>query len=120
MAQDEDSRGLLKTVLGYFARKGPEATPTRQQIFMRTDAYLHDDLDEYSDVQPDQVARTLSALEKSVHTPRIPGNVRVFARVVELTPLRHPALTAYLANTEVHQRPNTSADRTRSCRRFVT
>src|SRR5882757_9644171 len=76
MDQDE-SRGLLKSILGIFARKPPEksAPPAsvRSQAFdawLRTDAYLQHETDEFDEIDPENLARTLSAFEDLVqHDP---------------------------------------------------
>ena len=70
---EDDSQGLLKTVLGFFARKRPErsAQPASlgsrtRDAWLRTDAYLQHDTDELSEIDPEHLARTLRALEDYV------------------------------------------------------
>lgn len=68
----EDSRGLLKSILGFFARKSPDTStqpgsrPQKHDAWVRTDAYLQHESDEFDDIDPEQVARTLSAFEDLV------------------------------------------------------
>lgn len=69
----DDSRGLLKSVLGFFARKRPErsAQPTSlrsraRDAWLRTDAYLQHDIDGFGEIDPECLERTLSALEDCV------------------------------------------------------
>jgi hypothetical protein len=68
-----DSRGLLKSILGLFSRKAPEkSTPptslTSQALgaWVRTDAYLQHNLDDFDEIDPDKVSRTLRAFENLV------------------------------------------------------
>lgn len=71
---DEDgSQGLLKTWLGFFARKRPErsAKPAslrsrKRDAWIRTDAYLQHDTDEFGEIDPEHLARTLRAFEDYV------------------------------------------------------
>ncbi|KAJ4302953.1 hypothetical protein N0V90_001844 [Kalmusia sp. IMI 367209] len=72
MDQD-DTRGLLKSILGFFARKKPEkSTPPTSfesqtlDAWVRTDAYLQHNADDLDEIDSDQVARTLKALENLV------------------------------------------------------
>lgn len=67
---EHDSPGLLKTVLGFFARKRPErsAQPASlrsrtRDAWLRTDAYLQLDTDGFGEIDPEPLARTLRALE---------------------------------------------------------
>ncbi|KAI0860261.1 hypothetical protein F4860DRAFT_504119 [Xylaria cubensis] len=68
MDQDE-SQGLLKTVLGFFARRRPErSAPTslkskKRDAWLRTDAYLQHDTDGICEIDPKRLARTLRAFE---------------------------------------------------------
>ena len=70
MDQDEDSRGLLKSILGYFARRPSENTVTsslaRSQAWVRADAYLQHESDELGELDLEQVDRTLNAFENLV------------------------------------------------------
>lgn len=72
MDQD-DSRGLLKSILGIFARKQPETSAQQASLgaqardaWVRADAYLQHETDELGEVDPEQVARTLTAFENLV------------------------------------------------------
>jgi hypothetical protein len=69
----DDSRGLLKGILGFFARKPPERltppTSLRSQArdaWMRTDAYLQHETNDFDEIDPEQVARTLRTFENLV------------------------------------------------------
>lgn len=69
----DESRGLLKSILGFFARKPQEAskppTSLRSQAldaWLRTDAYLQHEIDDFGEIDPEQVARTLRAFENLV------------------------------------------------------
>lgn len=63
---NEESRGLLKSVFGWIVRKPQEtsAPPAllRSQAWLRADAYLQHESDDFGD-DPEQVERTLGALE---------------------------------------------------------
>ena len=68
-----DSRGLLKGILGFFARKTPERltppTSLRSQAldaWVRTDAYLQHETNDFDEIDPEQVARTLKTFEDLV------------------------------------------------------
>ena len=71
---DEDnSPGLLKTILRFFAQKRPErsAPPASlksrtRDAWLRTDAYLQHDTDGFDEIDPERLARTLRALESYV------------------------------------------------------
>ena len=69
----DDSHGLLKSILGFFARKPLETstppTSLRSQVldaWLRTDAYLQHEIDDFGEIDPEQVARTLGAFENLV------------------------------------------------------
>ena len=70
---DRDSRGLLKSILGLFARKQPErSTPASLKsqaldAWVRTDAYLQHETNDFDDYEPAQVHRTLTTFENLVH-----------------------------------------------------
>lgn len=70
---DEDSRGLLKSILGFFARKQPErSTPASLHsqaldAWVRTDSYLQHETNDLDDYEPAQVKRTLTTFEDLVH-----------------------------------------------------
>ncbi|RAL07701.1 S8/S53 family peptidase [Aspergillus homomorphus CBS 101889] len=70
---DNNPRGLLQSVLGFFARKRPESSAQpgslssrTREAWLRTDAYLQHDADELDEVEPDRLARTLRVLEEYV------------------------------------------------------
>ncbi len=69
----DDSRGLLKSILGFFARKPPETSAPPASLrsqaldaWLRTDAYLQHETDEFSEIDPEHVASTLRAFEDLV------------------------------------------------------
>ena len=69
----DDSRGLLKSILGFFARKPPETSESPASLrsrtldaWVRTDAYLQHDSDNFGEIDPEQVARTLHTFEDLV------------------------------------------------------
>ncbi|KAF5861265.1 hypothetical protein ETB97_000457 [Aspergillus alliaceus] len=69
----DDSQGLLKSVLGFFARKRPErsAQPASlrsrtREAWLRTDAYLQHDADGFGEIDPGRVAKALRTLENYV------------------------------------------------------
>lgn len=69
----DDSRGLLKGILGFFARKLPESltppTSLRSQAldaWVRTDAYLQHETNDFDEIDTEQVARTLRTFENLV------------------------------------------------------
>jgi hypothetical protein len=71
MDDDTDSRSLLQSVLGLFARKRPRtsAKPAslrsrKREAWLRTDAFLQ--RDEIDEADPESVARTLRAFEHLV------------------------------------------------------
>ncbi|KAL4904778.1 hypothetical protein BDW74DRAFT_185369 [Aspergillus multicolor] len=70
---EDDSQGLLKSVLGFFARKRPErsAQPASlrsrtREAWLRTDAYLQHDADGFEEIDPERLAKTLRTLEDYV------------------------------------------------------
>jgi hypothetical protein len=69
----DDSRGLLKSILGFFARKPPEkSTPPTSlrskalDAWVRTDAYLQHKTNDFDEIDPEQVARILRTFENLV------------------------------------------------------
>ena len=69
----DDSRGLLSFILGFFARKPPEnltpPTSLRSQAldaWVRTDAYLQYETNDFDKIDPEKVARTLGTFENLV------------------------------------------------------
>ena len=72
MNQDE-SRGLLKSILGVFARNRPEKSGPPASVrsksldaWLRTDAHVQHETDEFDKIDPEHLARTLSAFEDLV------------------------------------------------------
>ena len=70
---DENSRGLLKGILRFFAGASPPKStlPTSlksqaRDAWLRTDAYLQHETNDLDDVEPESAARTLSAFENLV------------------------------------------------------
>ncbi|KAL9063223.1 MAG: hypothetical protein Q9161_009578 [Pseudevernia consocians] len=70
---NEDARGLLKSILGFFARKQPErSAPASLQsqaldAWLRTESYLQHETNDFDDFEPAQVKRTLTTFENLVH-----------------------------------------------------
>lgn len=70
--EQDDSKGLLKTVLGLFARRPPERPAPAslksraRDAWLRTDAFLQHDSDDFDEIDPDRLARTLRAFEDYV------------------------------------------------------
>lgn len=69
----DDSRGLLKGILGIFARKPPKSlkSPTslrsqRLDAWVRADAYLQHETNDLDEMNTDQVARTLRTFENLI------------------------------------------------------
>lgn len=69
----DDSKGLLRSMLGFFARKRPEKTAQpaslrsrTREAWLRTDAFLQHDADEFDKIDPESLARTLRKLENYV------------------------------------------------------
>ena len=66
---DEDPRGLLKSILGFFARKQPDRSPPASlqsqahDAWVRTDSYLQHETNDFDDYEPAQVKRTLTTFE---------------------------------------------------------
>ena len=69
----EDARGLLKSILGFFARKQPErSAPASLQsqaldAWVRTESYLQHETNDFDNFEPAQVKRTLTTFENLVH-----------------------------------------------------
>ncbi|PYH78220.1 subtilisin-like protein [Aspergillus uvarum CBS 121591] len=70
---ENDSRGLLKSVLGFFARKRPERSTQpaslrsrTREAWLRTDAYLQHDADDLDEVEPERLAKALRVFEDYV------------------------------------------------------
>ncbi|KAF2654351.1 hypothetical protein K491DRAFT_600940 [Lophiostoma macrostomum CBS 122681] len=68
-----DSPGLLKSVLGFFARRAPErSTPLTSlksqtsSAWVRTDAYLQHETNDFDDINHEQIAKTLRTFESLV------------------------------------------------------
>ncbi|RAK72160.1 S8/S53 family peptidase [Aspergillus fijiensis CBS 313.89] len=73
MMDENDSRGLLKAVLGFFARKPPERSAQPASLrsraceaWLRTDAYMQHDADDLDEVEPERRAKVLRAFEDYV------------------------------------------------------
>ncbi|KAL8956567.1 MAG: hypothetical protein Q9193_005945 [Seirophora villosa] len=70
---NEDARGLLKSILGFFARKQPERSPPASlqsqalDAWVRTESYLQHETNDFDDFEPAQVKRTLTTFENLVH-----------------------------------------------------
>lgn len=69
-----NSQGLLKSILGFFARKPPETSTQPVSLrtqaldaWVRTDAYLQHETSDFGEVDPEQLARTLAKFENLVH-----------------------------------------------------
>lgn len=70
---EDDSQGLLKSVLGFFARKRPERSAQpgslrsrTREAWLRTDAYLRHDASELDEIYPERLAKTLRTIEDYV------------------------------------------------------
>lgn len=102
MNQDE-SRGLLKSILGIFARNSPEkparpASVRSQAIdaWLRTDAYLQHDTDEFDQIDPKHLESTLSAFEDLVQHDPDPGPDSVSALDPRQLPVSRPFIFCIL------------------------
>ena len=115
----DDSRSLLKTILGIFARRPPEkpapASSLRSQAldaWVRTDAYLQHETNDFEGNDPEQLARTLTTLEDLVQYDCDP-----FQDLVSITwvSMRVPLTsTSYLADTRLCSRLINMVCRTQS------
>lgn len=101
----EGSPGLLKSILGIFAQKQPGKLPPTSveaqalDAWLRADAYLQHETNDFDDIDPEQEARALMTFEKlvqydsdqeldsvssviySLHSlPRLPVNRRLWSR----------------------------------------
>lgn len=102
---DDDSQGLLKSVLGFFARKRPErsAQPgslrsrTREAWF-RTDAYLQHDADEIDEIDPERLAKMLRTIEDYVQFDSDPESDSVSTLGIRQAPICHPSSPYLLMN----------------------
>lgn len=70
---DEDSRGLLRSILRFLAGRSPQKStlPTSlssqaRNAWVRTDAYLQHETNDFDDVEPESVARALRTFENLV------------------------------------------------------
>ncbi|OKL59123.1 hypothetical protein UA08_05965 [Talaromyces atroroseus] len=88
----DGSRGLLKGILAFFARKPPQrltpSTSLRSQAldaWVRTDAYLQHETNDLDEVDPEQVARTLRTFENLVHydPDREPHSLQAIRRLIQ-------------------------------------
>lgn len=67
----DETPGLLRSVFGFLARKPVERPikkpkslkARRQDVWLRTDAFLQHDADAFDEMEPEQRQRTLHALE---------------------------------------------------------
>ncbi|KAJ6007469.1 subtilisin-like protein [Penicillium herquei] len=78
-----ESQGLLKSWLGFLARKQPERSTNpaslrsrAREAWLRTDAFLQHDSDELDD-DPESVAKALRALENYIQDDSDPDSVCV-------------------------------------------
>lgn len=119
----DDSRGLLKSILGFFARKPPEKstppTSLRSQAldaWVRTDAYLQHKTNDFDEIDPEQVARTLRTFENLVQydSGREPDSVSTVTSANFSLSASHFLRT----NTRLWSRAYTTLCRTQSSRRF--
>lgn len=88
-----ESRGLLKTILGFLARRTPEkSTPPTSlksqalDAWVRTDAYLQHNADDFDEIDPERVASSLKTFENLVQyesNPE-PGSVSIVSQHVPL------------------------------------
>ena len=100
---EDDSHGLLKTLLGFFARKQPErsAQPTSLRLrtlyaWLRTDAYLQHDTDGFGDIDPKHLAKTLRAIENYVQYDADRESDSVSAPGIRQTPVFQPLTSTRL------------------------
>ena len=77
---EDESRGLLKSVLAFFARNQGQTSgssaPLRSQArdaWPRTDSFLQHENDEINEIGVDQVARTLNAFENLIQDDSHPN-----------------------------------------------
>jgi hypothetical protein len=99
----DDSRGLLKGILGFFARKPAERltpfTSLRSQAldaWVRTDAYLQHETNDLDAVDPEQVARTLKTFENLVQYDSDQEQDSVSNVISWQIPLFHPLASCQL------------------------
>ncbi|KAI2632315.1 hypothetical protein GGR54DRAFT_29393 [Hypoxylon sp. NC1633] len=70
----DDSRGLLKSFLNFFAVRAPEKSSTQPpslssqalDAWLRTDAYLQHETNDFDELEPEQITRTLRTFENLV------------------------------------------------------
>ena len=100
---EDDSQGLLKTVLGLFARKRPETSAQPASLksrtrdaWLRTDAYLQHDTDEFGELDPERRARTLRVFEDYVQCDSDRGSDPVSASVMQQAPIFQPLISCLL------------------------
>lgn len=100
---EDDSQGLLKTVLGFFARKQPESSAQPASLrsrtrdaWLRTDAYLQHDTDGFGENDPERLARTLRALEDYVQYDSDRESDSVSAPYIRQAPVFQPLTSCLL------------------------
>jgi hypothetical protein len=94
----EDSPGLLKSILGIFAQKQPGRLPPTSvkaqalDAWMRADAYLQHETNNFDEIEPEQVERTLRTFENLVQydSDQEPDSV---SSVIPSISCRHGRLT---------------------------
>jgi hypothetical protein len=100
---EDDSQGLLKTVLGFFARKQPESSAQPASLrsrtrdaWLRTDAYLQHDTDGFGEIDPERLTRTLRALEDYVQYDSHRESDSVSAPDIRQAPVFQPLTSCLL------------------------
>lgn len=115
----EDSPGLLKSILGIFAQRQPGKAPTSVKsqaldAWVRADAYLQYETNNFDEIEPEQVARTLGTLEKLVQYDSDQEPDSVSSIIVSIYVLL-PCPT----NTRLWNRAHAIICHTQSSKRFV-
>jgi hypothetical protein len=103
---EDDSQGLLKSMLGFFARKRPErsAQPASlrsrtREAWLRTDAYLQHDADGFGEIDPERLAKTLRALEDYVQYDSDRESDSVSALDIQQAPVFQPQTSCLLTQS---------------------
>lgn len=117
---DSESQGLLKSWLGFLARKQPERSTKpaslqsrAREAWLRTDAFLQHDSDELGD-DPEGVGKALRALENYIQDDSDPEADSVSALDIR----QSSSLSASQpSNTRLRSRAHNMVCRTRSFRR---
>lgn len=117
----DNARGFLKDILGYFAHKPPEETTQPASLrsqtleaWVRTDAFLQHETNDLDGIDPDQLARTLTALENLVQYDHHPKQHIVSKFDFPMTDCSLSTLHA--ANTRLWERVYITRCRTQSFR----